>query len=64
MMGFGSDGASCMTGVRIGAATLLGKLNPYLLATHCVAHRGALAAGSTCAAVPLTADVDKTLTEV
>eukprot|EP00904_Undaria_pinnatifida_P008282 jgi/Undpi1/4584/HiC_scaffold_18.g07938.m1 len=64
LMGFASDGASCMVGKNIGTATLLAKDNPHLLRTHCVAHRGSLAAGSTCAAVPLTVETDKLVTDV
>ncbi|CAN0278061.1 unnamed protein product, partial [Scytosiphon promiscuus] len=59
-----TDGASCMVGKNVGAATLLAKDNPHILCTHCVAHRGSLAAGSTCSAVPLTAETDKLVTEV
>ena len=43
LMGFGSDGASVMTGRVSGVATRLHKSNQYLVAVHCVAHRLALA---------------------
>lgn len=44
-LGFGSDGASTMTGSATGvAARLKNQVNPYLLAVHCVAHRTNLAA--------------------
>ena len=43
LMGFGSDGASVMTGRLSGVATRLHRSNPYLVAIHCVAHRLALA---------------------
>ena len=43
LMGFGSDGASVMTGRRAGVGTRLYRSNPYLIAIHCVAHRLALA---------------------
>ena len=42
-MGFGSDGASVMTGRVSGVAARLSQSNPYLVAIHCVAHRLALA---------------------
>ena len=43
LMGFGSDGASVMTGRVSGVAARLRQSNPYLVAIHCVAHRLALA---------------------
>ena len=43
-MGFGSDGASVMTGRKSGVATRLKHRQPKLIAIHCVAHRLALAA--------------------
>ncbi len=42
-MGFGSDGASVMTGRSTGVGTRLHQSNPYLIAIHCVVHRLALA---------------------
>ena len=39
LMGFGSDGASVMTGRVSGVATRLHNSNQYLVAVHCVAHR-------------------------
>jgi len=43
-VGFGSDGASVMTGIRNGvAARLKDKVNPFILSIHCVAHRTNLA---------------------
>ena len=41
--GFGSDGASVMTGRENGVAALLKRENPYVTSIHCVAHRLALA---------------------
>jgi hypothetical protein len=44
-VGFGSDGASTMVGNSRGvAAQIKEKVNPYLLACHCVAYRTNLAA--------------------
>ena len=43
LMGFGSDGASVMTGRVSGVATRLNRINPYLVSIHCVSHRLALA---------------------
>ena len=39
MMGFASDGAKNMTGIENGLAKKLSELNPFLISTHCVAHR-------------------------
>ena len=45
-MGFGSDGAAVMVGIRNGvAARLLEEISPSLINIHCVAHRLALAIG-------------------
>lgn len=42
LMGFGSDGASVMTGRLTGVGTRLHQSNPHFVAIHCVAHRLAL----------------------
>jgi hypothetical protein len=42
-VGFASDGASVMTGCRQGVATRLKKKYPWLLCSHCPAHRLSLA---------------------
>ena len=51
-MGFGSDGASVMTGVRSGFSTWLKADNPYIVNIHWVAHRFALAAAQASDKVP------------
>ena len=38
-IGFGSDGASNMTGVKAGLVTLLRKDFPEIVGIHCLAHR-------------------------
>ena len=40
--GFGSDGASVMTGLGKGVTGRLKELNPHILNIHCIAHRLAL----------------------
>ena len=40
--GFGSDGASLMTGKKTGVATQIKDANPHCLSVHCFAHRLAL----------------------
>ena len=42
-VGFASDGARCMTGKENGAATILQRDCPEMIAVHCTAHRLALA---------------------
>ena len=42
IMGFGSDGASVMTGRNKGATGMLLRENPHLINVHCLAHRLAL----------------------
>nr|XP_006823534.1 PREDICTED: uncharacterized protein LOC102807508 [Saccoglossus kowalevskii] len=45
MFASSTDGASVMTGKHKGVTTLLkNQVNPFLIATHCIAHRLALAA--------------------
>ena len=41
-VGFGSDGASVMVGIRSGVATRLKTVNPFIVSVHCAAHRLAL----------------------
>ena len=45
LMGMATDGASVMMGERSGVTTRMKKCNPFLLSTHCIAHRLALASG-------------------
>jgi hypothetical protein len=44
-VGFGSDGASAMTGPRSGVATRMKIQSPGLIPFHCPAHRLQLAIG-------------------
>lgn len=62
LMGFGSDGASVMTGRLSGVATRLHRSNPYLVAIHCVAHRQALACSQAGERVPYVQKFKKALT--
>ncbi len=52
LVGFGSDGASVMTGRLNGVGARLKRLQPILTSVHCVAHRLALAAGQSGDVVP------------
>ena len=44
LVGFGSDGASSMRGIRESLSSKLRQDVPHLLDVHCIAHREALAA--------------------
>lgn len=50
--GMATDGASVMVGVRRGVATQMKAKNPFMLSTHCIAHRLALASGQAADSVP------------
>lgn len=52
MFGMATDGASVMVGTRAGVTTQLKKMNPFMLSTHCIAHRLALASGQAADSVP------------
>ncbi len=45
LFGMATDGASVMTGVRSGVIIRMKERNPFMLTTHCIAHRLALASG-------------------
>ena len=45
LLGMATDGASVMMGVRCGVTTRMKERNPFMLTTHCIAHRLALASG-------------------
>ena len=64
-VGFGSDGANVMTGIRSGVCARLKVDNPYLVGIHCIAHRLALAAAQACDKVPYIKNTfTKTLTNL
>jgi len=48
VMGFASDGASVMTGSKNGVAAQIMRQNDAVIATHCLAHKLALAAAQSC----------------
>ena len=47
-----TDGASVMTGVRVGIITLMKKKNSLMLSTHSIAHCLALASGQAADSIP------------
>ena len=52
LCGFGSDGASVMTGRLNGVAARLKRHSPRMISVHCVAHRIALAAAYAADGIP------------
>lgn len=62
LMGFGSDGASVMTGRLTGVGTRLHQSNPYLVAIHGFAHRLALACSQAGEKVPYVQKFKRALT--
>ena len=61
VLGFGSDGASVMTGCRTGVAAHLKKHNPEMVFIHCGAHRLALASSQAALEVPYMKKYDSHL---
>ncbi|XP_061191044.1 zinc finger protein 862-like [Saccostrea echinata] len=52
VLGFGSDGASVMTGLDKGVIGRLKELNPHILNIHCMAHRLALCTAQAANGIP------------
>ena len=52
MVAFGRDGASVMIGHRNGVSALLKQVAPWIIATHCVDHRLALATAQAADEIP------------
>ena len=48
VLGFGSDGASVMTGRTNGVAARLKQDNPHTVTVHCICHHLALAVSQAC----------------
>ena len=59
LAGFGSDGASVMTGKHSGVVARIKTKQPILTSIHCIAHRLALAAGKAGYKVKIIADTFK-----
>jgi hypothetical protein len=64
LVGFGSDGASVMTGEQTGVGARLKHGNPYITTMHCIAHRAALAAQDVFGSVEYAKWVDSVLGRV
>lgn len=62
--GGSSDGASVMSGTHSGVVTRLKQLVPTFIATHCVAHRLALAASQATNASPSIAQFERVITQI
>ena len=52
VLGFGSDGASVMTGLDKGVSGRLKELNPHMINIHCMAHRLALCTAQAADGIP------------
>jgi hypothetical protein len=61
MVGFCSDGAATMAGVKSGVAARLKAVNPRIIAVRCVAHRTALVMTDTAKSSPELQAVDSEL---
>ena len=64
IVGFGSDGAAVMLGLRNGVATKLREDSPFMLNVHCIAHRFALCTGEGASKVTLVRGFVDTLTSL
>ena len=64
VIGFGSDGASAMTGLKNGATGHLMRENPHIINVHCIAHRLALATSQAAIKVEGLKDVQETVTSL
>lgn len=62
--GFGSDGASVMTGAHNGVGARLQAVCPLLIRTHCINHRLALACGDANDRVKFISTVETTLKQL
>ena len=62
MTGFGSDGASVMTGKNNGVAKRMKDNSPYLISIHCMAHRLALCTSQAANGIPYLSKFKETLT--
>ena len=63
-LGFGSDGASVMTGRHNGVATRVKKRNPFCISIHCMAHRLNLCSSQASKDIPYLKTFEKTMTEL
>ena len=57
VIGFGSDGASIMTGKKNGVATRFKKVAPHMIAVHCMAHWLNLCSSKSADSVPYLKNV-------
>lgn len=64
VMGFGSHGASIMTGRVGGVSTLLKKENPFMINIHCMAHHLALCSSQAASNVSTMEKVQATVNRV
>ena len=62
VVGFGSDGASVMTGKNNGVAARLKRVNPFLISIHCKAHKLALCTSQASTGIQFLSTFKETLT--
>ena len=62
VVGFGSDGASVMTGKNNGVAARLKRVNPFLISIHCMAHKLALCTSQASTGIQFLSTFKETLT--
>ena len=64
LCGFGSDGASVMTGSKSGVGVRLQQTSPIMLRSHCISHRLALACGDANDSVKYILEVERILIQL
>ena len=64
VMGFGSDGASIMTGCKNGVATQVKRGSPFCISIHCMAHRLNLASSQAADSVPYLKALQQVFTDL
>jgi hypothetical protein len=64
LMGISTDGASVMIGAENGVCSLFKKTNPFLISTHCIAHRLSLASNDAFKEYTSLLEVETTLRSI
>jgi hypothetical protein len=64
MMGISTDGANVMIGWENGVCALLKRINPFLVSTHCIAHRLSLASNDAFKNFASLVEVETTLKSI
>ena len=64
LIALGTDGASVMTGKNSGVVTRFKNENPFMMSTHCAAHRLALASAQAASAIPYLVKYQAVLNDI